>query len=221
MKVDPIPIEQVMAAGAQDQLGALLESIPFSDANTFRRTAGRRVHRFEFGLVVPTKQGPLTLPYRDLRVYREETHHVKNRTIQYIDTQWVFQRRDGKVWKTLLQRGGRESDDSALAGAYEQALTATCVQQRDEVLQRLAEGATLSFGPVGLDLSQLTIGRQAVPWKTVIGFSVNKGSLVVRASRDDRWVKHQDHMASIAAIPNFPLLWSLVHGLHRQAPPDG
>jgi hypothetical protein len=222
MKDDPIPMEQVMAAAEQDGLGALLESLAWDDANTFRRTAGRRVHRFEHGLVVPTKKGPLTLPYRDLRIYRDETRHINNNVLQYVSTDWMFQRRDGTVWKTLLTRGRRETADSALAALYEQALTTTCVQQRDEAWQRLAEGATLTFGSVVLDISQMTLRGVSVPWTRVRGVSIHKGTLMFRVSQDGRWIKERDiSAATIGAIPNFPLLWELVQAAHGRALAEG
>lgn len=43
MKADPISMDQVMAAAGQEGLGAPAESLAWDDANSFRRTAGRRV----------------------------------------------------------------------------------------------------------------------------------------------------------------------------------
>lgn len=207
-----------MAAAEQDGLGALVESLAWDDANSFRRTAGRRVHRFEHGLVVPTKKGPLALACRDVRIYRDATRHFRNNVLQYVSTDWVFQRRDGTVWKTLLTRERRETADSALAVLYEQTLATTCVQQRDETWQRLAEGVTLTFGSVAFDLSQVTLGKVPVPWTAVLGVSIHEGVLMFRVSRDGRWVKELDMSAArVGAIPNFPLLWELVHAARSRA----
>jgi len=215
-------MEQVMAAAAQDELGALVQSLPFNDANSFRRKGGRRVHRFDHGLVAPARDGPLVFPYQTLRIYREETHHLhqNRRTVDYIGVQWVFQREDGQVWKNLLQRRPQDPIDP-LIGMYEQALSATCVEQRDEVLQRLADGATLSFGPVEFDVSQIKIGTQDAPWSDVTGVAVEAGALAVRAKpvAPHPWIKELDLRTPLAGIPNFPLLWQLVQLLHRQASP--
>lgn len=220
MKADPIPMEQVMAAAAQDELGALLESLPFNDANSFRRKAGRRVHRFERGLVAPSKDVPLTLPYRTLRIYRAEVHHLRqnSRIVDYIDVDWVFQREDGEVWKTTLQRRVRDADDP-LIGMYEQALALTCAGQRDAVLRRLADGATLSFGPVDIELTQIRSGGRTAPWSSVHSIGVEAGALVLRAEPEveHRWIKDIDVRVPLSRIPNFPLLWQLTQLLHRQA----
>lgn len=220
MKADRIPMEQVMAAAAQDELGALLESLPFNDANSFRRKAGRRVHRFEHGLVAPSKDVPLTLPYRTLRIYREEVHHLQQngRIVDYIDVNWVFQREDGEVWKTMLQRRLRDADDP-LIGMYEQALATTCAEQREEVLRRLADGATLSFGPVDIELTHIRSGAKSAPWSSVLSIGVVAGALAVRAKPEveHRWIKEIDIGAPLSRIPNFPLLWQLMQLIHHQA----
>jgi len=214
---DPIPMEPVLAAAGQDQLGALLDSTPRDDQRIFTRASAHQVHRFEHGLVVDTKKrGPLTLPYRDLRIYRDATLNMK---YGYTNTHWRFERSDGQVWETP-QAKDRGADDSVLAQIYEQALTTTCARQRETALQRLAEGATLAFGPVELDRSQLTFGyaHTTVAWARVTQLEVKDGKLMVQATRDGRFLKHALHTAGkLGEIANFPLLWELAHVAQRQA----
>jgi len=150
-------MESVMAVAAREELGSLLDS---TRNDSFRKGRGPLHHRFEHGLVVDTDRGPVALPYRDVRIYRE--HSVSLSRQNDLVTWWRFHRSEGEVWKTL------QSNNSRLAQVYEYALTAACDRQREAAVQRLAEGGTLTFGPVEIDCSQMTVERSgrrdSVPW---------------------------------------------------------
>jgi len=94
-------MDAAMAAAAHDQLGGLVSTLPMRHGNSFRRTAGQFVHSFEHGLVVDTKSGPLALPYRVLRIYRETVAHTQqegfSETTQFTVTHWRFERNDGTL----------------------------------------------------------------------------------------------------------------------------
>lgn len=208
-----------MAVVGHEGLGDLVKSLEWDDATTFRRTAGRRVHRFDHGLVVPTKNGPLALPYRELRIYRSVTHHLAaNTMLLYISTDWQFQARDGTVWKPGLTRDRRETTDSEPAVFYDRVLETTCAHQRDELWRRLLERAALTFGRVAVNLEQVTISQTSVPWTEVLRIKVEKGALKITARLDGRWVKeHHISAGATSALPNLPLLWELLHAAHAYA----
>lgn len=149
-------METVTALAARDELGALLESA--REDTTFRKgRGGREHHRFEHGLVADTEGGPVSFPYRDVRIYREHSPHLSRPND--LVTSWRFERSDGQVWQAT------QSNNAPLGRVYEHALAGACAQQREAAVQRLAEGAMLVFGPVELDRSQMTFGGPATLWR--------------------------------------------------------
>jgi len=209
-----------MAAVVRDELGALLDSWP---TGKWRLARGKEIlHRFEHGLVLDrgAKRGPLALPYRDLRIYREfNPTFSRGRTIVVFD--WTFESSDGQTWTTPVEES-RKGKRSALPQMYKEALGQTCARQREAAVQRLGEGAALAFGPVELDRSQISVGgRGTAPWTRVIELSVkprgHRPTLVVKVGHDGRFVKERNLEVHMAKIPNFPLLWELAHLAHAHA----
>lgn len=198
----------VLAAG--DELGALMEAT--RDDSTFRKGRGQHEHhRYERGLVTDTEKGPLSFPYRDVRIYRE---HAPNLSRQGdLTTWWRFERTDRPTWQTA------QSNNAPLGQLFERVLVDACAHQRGAALQALAEGARLSFGPVELDLVEVTFGGQAVAWADVTGLSIDKGvTMMVETAREGRFVKKLlFKVAKIGEVPNFPLLWDLAHVAHANA----
>lgn len=213
---DNTMMEMVMALAARDELGALLDST--REDTAFRRGRGERMHhRFEQGLVADTERGPVSFPYRDVRIYREHSPHLSRSN--NLVTSWRFERSDGQVWQTT------QSNNAPLGRVYEQVLAAACAQQREAAVHRLAEGATLAFGPVELDRSQMTFGaqgsgvRDTVAWTAVTRLSIEKGPIMmVETARDGRLLKKLlRRVASVGEVPNFPMLWELANLAHANA----
>lgn len=222
-------MESVMAAAARYDLGALLDSWPTGTRRIAR--AKEICHRFEHGLVVDTRRGPLAFPYSDLRIYRAPSPF--SRQHEHL-TDWTFERGDGQAWQTS-QRELRKKE-LALAQIYKEALAQTCARQREAAVQRLGEGATLAFGPVELDRSQIVFDgvrwgglrksglRESVSWTRVIKFEVTRDIpqlLWIRAIREGHSDEGNHSVGSVAEIPNFPLLWELVHLAHANAQAAG
>lgn len=210
--------ESVVATAARDDLGTLLGTTPWRNSNSFRNPPGRHVYRFEHGLVVDTKEGPLALPYRDVSICRDQVNQNTGGTLWGV-VDWRFERSDGHVWKTGLDHKGTGNDEP-LARVYEHALAMACASQREPSLRRLAEGGTVDFGRVRVDLVQLSWGdhSERVEWASVVEVHVEAGALRVKVPRDGRFVKHLDHqVARVAALPNFPLLWDVVNVAHANA----
>ncbi|MGI8595224.1 MAG: hypothetical protein ACR2ML_12830 [Solirubrobacteraceae bacterium] len=90
----------------------------FWDALAFR---GRNIYTHPHGLVAETKAGPLSLPYADLLVYREQVNHMRGNQIVRTEVQWRLERRDGTpcdVASVAIQRLG-DFWETALAQACE------------------------------------------------------------------------------------------------------
>lgn len=205
-----------MAAAAQAELGAFLDSTVWEKGWRIFREPDRKVHRFEDGVVVDIeKQGPLALPYGDLSIYREVSYVQKG--IRF--TNWRFERGDGQAWSTSsgFDTYSDKAKFNALHRVYAELLMTTCVRQRDAALQRLAEGARLTFGAVALDRTEL-VGYATVPWVEVTELLVHHPKLIARLRGGGRFLKlHHLTMGLVRDIPNFPLLLELAQLSQRQA----
>lgn len=217
---DPIPMEPVMAAAAQAELGAFLDStVREKGRRIFRQEADRKVHRFEDGVVIDTKtQGPLAWAYGDLSIYREVSYVQKG--IRF--TNWRFERGDGQAWSTSsgFDTRSEKTKFNARHRVYAELLMTTCVRQRDAALQRLAEGARLTFGAVELDRTEL-VGNATVPWVEVTELLVQHPKLIARVRGGGRFLKLQHTMGLVRDIPNLPLLLELSQLSQRQAAGGG
>lgn len=213
-------LESAMAAAARDELGALLDSW---QTGNWRLAKGKEIlYRFEHGLVLDrgARKGSLALPYRDLRIYREYNPTLSDPGVPLF--QWTFERGDGQAWITLVNEGGKEGKKQrGIRQMCHEALGQACARQREAAMQRLSEGATLAFGPVELDRSQITFrGQQTASWASVIELSVKRKKhwphLVVKAAHDGGFLPVRLD-ANVGHIPNFPLLWELAHLAHANA----
>lgn len=209
----------VIAAAARDELGALLDSRP---TGTFRLAKGKEIlYRFEHGLVVDrgAKKGPLVLPYREVRIYREFNPTLSRAGEPLFD--WTFESSDGQTWRTLVNERGRGKSSTVLR-MYNEILGQTCARQREAALQRFAEGAALAFGPVALDRSQITFGGgETASWASVIELTVKRKkdspSFGVSVAHDGVFKSERRIDVYVGRIPNFPLLWELAHLAHANA----
>lgn len=205
-------MEAATALAAGDELGALLDST--RDDSQFRAGRGKHEHhRFEHGLVADTERGPVSFPYRDVRIYRK---HCPAFSRQHdLVTSWRFERNDGEVWETT------QRNNAPLGAVCEQVLASTCAQQRVAAIQQLSVGATLVFGPVEIDQAQMTLGGQSsragttVVWPAVTKLWIAKGPMmVVETAGQGRFLKSHLLTVPLGDIPNFPLLWELANLAH-------
>lgn len=170
---------------------------------------------FEYAFVADTGRGPVAFPYDDLRIYRV---HEANLSRQHdLVTTWRFERGDGCEWQTT------QRNKEALARVYERVLATACARQRPGAVQRLAEGGSLVFGHVELDLSRVTIvggsaANETVPWTQVSRLTVYKGTTMkIELIPDASSGKKRSTVATISDLPNFPLLWEMAHVAHATA----
>lgn len=213
-------MEAVLAAAARGELGALLDSWK---TGNFRLAKGKEMaHRFEHGLVVDrgAKKGPLALPFRDTRIYREFNPTLSGAGEPLFT--WKFESSDGQTWTALVNERAWGKKNSALLQKYNEILGLTCATQRQAALQRLDEGAALTFGPVELDRSQITLdGHEYTSWVSVVELSVKRKkdspALVISVAHEGVFKNTRRLDVYMSEIPNFPLLWKLANLSHINA----
>jgi len=165
---------------------------------------GRDVHTHEHGLVAETKEGPLSLPYADLLVYRQQTNHMKGNTVVRTEVSWRVERRDGTRWEV------GPASALKLADLYETVLTRVCERQAGPQMAALSAGSTLTFGDVSFDGHRLRAPGIDVAWADVKETKLANGEVAVLVPRDGRLVKELwQRVGPAGNIPNFPLFWAL------------
>ncbi len=201
--------EAATALAAVDDLGGLLDSTQDDDSEEH--------HRFERGLVADTERGPVSFPYRDVRIYRG--HCPDSSSQGDLVTAWRFERSDGQVWKTI------QRNNAPLGPVLEQVLASACAQQQAAAVQQLAQGATLVFGPVEINHAQITAtgigtGKSRRPgtweWSAVEKLSIGKGPVMeVEGARGIS--RNVFCTVPLGDIPNFPLCWKVANLAHSMA----
>lgn len=187
-----------------------LLAVAASSISSGRALHGRKLHQFERGMVAETKQGPIALPYDDILVYREQTNTYRGGARQvpgnemYTSVTYRIERRNGPDWENSADAGPEA------AAAYELALQKACEAQVGPDAATLANGGTLSYGPVEMDRYRLEAPGVDLAWAEMTSLDLQAGKVTVTVPREGRFVKESVlAVGTVGQIPNFAVFWAI------------
>lgn len=187
-----------------------LLAVAVSAISSGRAIQGRKLHQFERGMVAETKQGPIALPYDDILVYREQTNTYRAGAAKVPGNEmstsvtYRIERRNGPDWENSADAGADAVE------AYELALQKACEAQVGPDAATLANGGTLSYGPVEMDRYRLKAPGLDHAWAELTGLDLQAGKVTVTVPREGRFVKELvQAVGTVGQIPNFAVFWAL------------
>lgn len=205
--------------------GRLLDTVPWRGAGLLGRRTPLLLHRFDAGMVVETKRGPVAFPYAEVQVFCDAEQVSKfvgafgpDRPL-YNAAVWEFTRTDQTSWGTTTSDEGTERRDPVVL-ACDAVLVSACRAQHGDAVARMQAGETLRFGTAVISPTELVLEPwPGIAWSAVDHFEVDAGKFAVHSRATSQLANRIAPLGidriSLSRIANVPLFLEIAEMRRR------